>query len=249
MITYDFHIHSALSPCGDNEMTPNNIVNMAAVLGLSCIAVSDHNTVGNARAAMLAGEKVGVSVLPGMEVETEEEVHILTVYPKGHGKGAVLNKLSKDGGISWSSSVENTPVSWESSLETPTVYRLEFSDGTPDRLILISANAKWPGMKSPGGFECSLSDDEGKTWTEFQRFFGYESENPVSPIVAMASLTRLKENGKFVDRWMGFFHDSAFHNYKTILSFDENGKMQWSVPEKYLSLPRDTEKRAQMFEI
>lgn len=81
MITYDFHIHSALSPCGDNEMTPNNIVNMAAVLGLSCIAVSDHNTVGNARAAMLAGEKVGVRVLPGMEVETEEEVHILTVYP------------------------------------------------------------------------------------------------------------------------------------------------------------------------
>ena len=60
MITYDFHIHSALSPCGDNEMTPNNIVNMAAVLGLSCIAVSDHNTVGNARAAMLAGEKVTI---------------------------------------------------------------------------------------------------------------------------------------------------------------------------------------------
>lgn len=174
---------------------------------------------------------------------------ILTVYPKGHGKGAVLNKLSKDGGISWSSSVENTPASWENSLETPTVYRLEFSDGTPDRLILISANAKWPGIKSPGGFECSLSDDEGKTWTEFQRFFGYETENPVSPIVAMASLTRLKENGKFVDRWMGFFHDSAFHNYKTILSFDENGKIQWSVPEKYLSLHRDTEKRAQMCEI
>lgn len=91
MIKYDFHIHSALSPCGDNEMTPNNIVNMAAVLGLTHIALSDHNTVGNARAAMLAGEKVGVSVLPGMEVETEEEVHILTVYPNLESATFVAN--------------------------------------------------------------------------------------------------------------------------------------------------------------
>ncbi len=81
MLKYDFHIHSALSPCGDREMTPNNIVNMAAVLGLDCIAISDHNTVGNARAVMKAGENVGVRVLPAMEVETEEEVHILTIYP------------------------------------------------------------------------------------------------------------------------------------------------------------------------
>ncbi len=174
---------------------------------------------------------------------------ILTVYPKGHGKGAVLNRVSKDGGVSWSSSVENTPASWKRSLETPTVYRLEFSDGTPDKLILISANSKWPNMKTPGGFECSLSGDEGRTWTEFQRFFSYEDECSVVPMVAMASLTRLKENGEFVDRWMGFFHDYAFHNYKTVLSFDEKGNMQWSTPEKYLAPYRDAEKSAQMCEI
>lgn len=81
MIYYDFHIHSCLSPCGDKDMTPNNIVNMAALLGLNAIAVSDHNTVGNAKACMEVAKEVGITVIPGMEVETEEEVHILTLYP------------------------------------------------------------------------------------------------------------------------------------------------------------------------
>lgn len=81
MIYYDFHIHSALSPCGDEDMTPNNIVNMAALSGLSAIAISDHNTVGNCRAAMKVGKACGVEVIPAMEVETAEEVHILTLYP------------------------------------------------------------------------------------------------------------------------------------------------------------------------
>lgn len=62
-------------------MTPNNIVNMAALLGLNAIAVSDHNTVGNVKAAMEVAKEVGITVIPGMEVETEEEVHILTLYP------------------------------------------------------------------------------------------------------------------------------------------------------------------------
>lgn len=173
---------------------------------------------------------------------------ILTVYPAGHGKGAVLNKLSTDAGITWSGKVDNTPESWEKSLETPTVYRLEFTDGT-EKLILISANPKWPNMSTPGGFECSVSEDEGKTWSEFRRFYGNKDENSVVPIVAMASLTRLKENGKFVDKWMGFFHDSKFFNYKTILTFDEEGNMHWSKPEKYLTAHRSIEKNAQMCEI
>lgn len=81
MLYYDFHIHTALSPCGDKDMTPNNIVNMAALSGLNAIAVSDHNTIGNVRPAMKIGMECGVTVIPGMEVETAEEVHILTLYP------------------------------------------------------------------------------------------------------------------------------------------------------------------------
>ena len=81
MIKYDFHIHSALSPCGDEDMTPGNIVGMAYIAGLDVIAISDHNTVGNVRAAMKVGEELGVKVLAGMEVETAEEVHVLTLFP------------------------------------------------------------------------------------------------------------------------------------------------------------------------
>lgn len=62
-------------------MTPNNIVNMAMLLGLDAIAVSDHNSIGNAEAAMAVGKECGVAVIPGMEVETVEGVHILTLYP------------------------------------------------------------------------------------------------------------------------------------------------------------------------
>ncbi len=175
--------------------------------------------------------------------------NILTLYPAGHGKGAVQNKISTDGGMSWTSEIGNTPASWEKSLETPTVYRLEFSDGTEDKLIMISANPKWPHTATPGGFNCSVSTDEGATWSEFQRFFDLESETPVIPIVAMASLTRLKENGEFADKWMGFFHDSDFFNYKSILTFDKNGNMHWSVPEKYFAEHREIEKRANMCEV
>lgn len=81
MLSYDFHIHSALSPCGDMDMTPNNIVNMAKLLGLDAVAVTDHNSIGNAESAMKVGGRVGQCVIPGMEVETAEAVHVLTLYP------------------------------------------------------------------------------------------------------------------------------------------------------------------------
>ena len=95
MIYYDFHIHSCLSPCGDNDMTPNNIVNMAALLGLNAIAVSDHNAVGNVKAAMEVAKGVGITVIPGMEVETEEEVHILTLYPSVEAAETVEKEVQK----------------------------------------------------------------------------------------------------------------------------------------------------------
>lgn len=77
---YDFHIHSALSPCADEDMTPNNIVNMARLKGLSMIAVTDHNSCGNLRAVMQVAAN-GPLVLPGIEIETAEEVHILGYFP------------------------------------------------------------------------------------------------------------------------------------------------------------------------
>lgn len=78
---YDLHLHSCLSPCGDMDMTPNNIVNMAKLLGLDVIALTDHNTCLNCEAAMKVGEEVGVLVIPGMELTTSEDIHAVCLFP------------------------------------------------------------------------------------------------------------------------------------------------------------------------
>ena len=76
----DLHIHSALSPCGDADMTPNNIVNMACLSGLDIIAVADHNSIGNVEACMKVAESLPITVVPAMELETSEEVHFLCLF-------------------------------------------------------------------------------------------------------------------------------------------------------------------------
>lgn len=78
---YDLHIHSCLSPCGDDDMTPANIAGMAAVKGLNVIALTDHNSCRNCPAAMYHGERYGVTVIPGMELTTQEEVHVICLFP------------------------------------------------------------------------------------------------------------------------------------------------------------------------
>ena len=77
---YDLHIHSCLSPCGDNESTPGNIVGMAVVKGLDVIALTDHNTCKNCATAMAIGREYGITVIPGMELTTSEEVHVLCLF-------------------------------------------------------------------------------------------------------------------------------------------------------------------------
>lgn len=77
---YDLHIHSCLSPCADDDMTPNNITGLAEMLGLDLIAVSDHNSMLNCGAVIKAGAKRGLSVLPAMELETAENVHVLMLF-------------------------------------------------------------------------------------------------------------------------------------------------------------------------
>ncbi|MFO7153605.1 MAG: PHP domain-containing protein [Caldicoprobacter oshimai] len=78
-IAVDLHIHSALSPCADDDMTPNNIVNMAVLKGLDAIAITDHNSCDNVKAIMKVADD-RVLVLPGMEVQTKEDVHLLCYF-------------------------------------------------------------------------------------------------------------------------------------------------------------------------
>ena len=80
-LTYDLHIHSCLSPCGDDDMTPANIAGMAAVKGLDVIALTDHNACRNCPAFMAAAEENGGLAIPGVEINTSEEVHAVCLFP------------------------------------------------------------------------------------------------------------------------------------------------------------------------
>lgn len=78
---YDLHIHSCLSPCGDDDMTPANIAAMASIKGLEVIALTDHNSCLNCPAAMFQGQNYGITVIPGMELCTAQEVHVICLFP------------------------------------------------------------------------------------------------------------------------------------------------------------------------
>lgn len=78
----DLHIHSALSPCSDDEMTPGNIVGMAILNKLDIIAITDHQSCGNCEAAMIISEQMhGPLIIPGIEAASAEEIHLLCLFP------------------------------------------------------------------------------------------------------------------------------------------------------------------------
>lgn len=76
----DLHVHAALSPCAENEMTPPAIVEAALRKGLSMIAICDHNAAGNV-AAVQSASPLELAVLAGIEITTAEEIHVLGLLP------------------------------------------------------------------------------------------------------------------------------------------------------------------------
>lgn len=78
---FDFHLHSCLSPCGSDDMTPANIAAMCALAGYDVVALTDHNTIGNCAAFCQAAEANGLLALPGMELTVAEEAHIVCLFP------------------------------------------------------------------------------------------------------------------------------------------------------------------------
>lgn len=77
----DLHIHSCLSPCGADEMNPQDLVGMARVCGLDLIALTDHNTAKNCPAAAEAAARYGIGFIPGIEVNTSEDIHCVCLFP------------------------------------------------------------------------------------------------------------------------------------------------------------------------
>ena len=77
---YDLHIHSCLSPCADNDMTPNNICGMAVLGGLNIVALTDHNSCKNCPAFFAAAEKNGLIPVAGMELTSAEDIHMICLF-------------------------------------------------------------------------------------------------------------------------------------------------------------------------
>jgi len=143
---------------------------------------------------------------------------ILCVYPKGHGKGAILYKKSEDGGKTWSARLP-TPASWETSLETPTIYRT-VDRAAKKRLLLFSG--LYP-------IRLAVSEDDGRSWSELRPI------GPYGGIVAMGALVPLRDGSH-----LAMFHDDGrffreggkvdgvFRLYQVR---SEDGGLTWGEPQ------------------
>lgn len=79
---YDLHVHSCLSPCADDDMTPNNIAGMAALGGLNIVALTDHNSAKNCPAFFEACKRQGIIAIAGVELSTAEDIHLVCLFPE-----------------------------------------------------------------------------------------------------------------------------------------------------------------------
>lgn len=76
----DLHIHSCLSPCSDDDMTPANIAGMASINGLTLVALTDHNSTKNCPAFFKAAKRLGIVAVAGMELTTSEDIHAVCLF-------------------------------------------------------------------------------------------------------------------------------------------------------------------------
>ncbi len=143
----DLHLHSALSPCGDNDMTPNNMVNMALLCGLNIIAITDHNSIGNAKAAMEVAEDTPLMVIPGMELETAEEAHFVCLFPSFSAATAFSSWLAP-----YLLPIQNRPELFGQQLYMDAQDEIT---GQEDRLLVTAATCSIydaaPAVRSFGG--------------------------------------------------------------------------------------------------
>ena len=78
--SYDLHVHSCLSPCADNDNTPNNIAGMAHLSGIKIVALTDHNSAKNCPAFFEAAKRYGIVPVAGMELTTSEDIHVVCLF-------------------------------------------------------------------------------------------------------------------------------------------------------------------------
>ncbi len=118
----------------------------------------------------------------------EDNKTMLIVYPKGHGRGAIVYKRSTDGGLTWSERLP-TPANWVTSLEVPTLHRVMDAAGKK-RIIMFSG--LYP-------IRMAVTEDDGATWSELKQIGDFGG------VVTMATVIGLKTPGHY----LAFFHDDG----------------------------------------
>lgn len=91
---FDLHLHSCLSPCADDAMTPATVAGMCGVEGVEVCALTDHNSVKNCPAFLKACENYNIFGLPGMELTTAEEVHVVVLFQDMVGAWGFQERVS-----------------------------------------------------------------------------------------------------------------------------------------------------------
>ncbi len=190
------------------------------IFGIPVIDLSQDST-----RQVIVDREEGVYLGHPTTVLLEDNRTIIAVYPKGHGRGAIIMKRSNDGGLTWSERLP-VPENWATSKETPTIHRVWDSSGRR-RLILFSG--LYP-------IRMAVSEDDGITWTPLRPIGNFGG------IVAMSSVVELKGG-----RYMAFFHDDGrfisaqlrrgprrFTVYATVSS---DGGLTWSAPRALVSHP------------
>jgi hypothetical protein len=156
----------------------------------------------------------------------EDGKTILCVYPKGHGRGAIVYKRSTDGGLTWSDRLP-TPASWATSQEVPTLHRVV--DAESNKRIIM-----WSGLYPA---RLAVSEDDGVTWSELTPVGNWGG------IVVMGFVEAVK-TGK--GHYLAMFHDDGrfftergkrTSTFKLFKTFSKDGGLTWSFPEVVYESP------------
>lgn len=151
---------------------------------------------------------------------------ILCVYPKGHGRGAIVLKRSRDSGRTWSER-QPVPDNWATSLETPTIHRVVDSSGRK-RLIV------WSGLFPA---RLAVSEDDGTTWTPLRNagdWGGIVVMGSVEPVRGAPGnyLAFFHDDGRFIRRDSKQENPIVFRLYQT---HSHDGGLDWSEPREIFS--------------